>query len=285
MSVTDDLAALLWQFGEPVNAVAFYAPEMRAATDGVGLKGGWMSYFGWRAAPLGAASAALVTAAFYVFRPSMVERAIPDAWSLATPQQILEARWAAMDVALHRVLGDGPEIKAAAELARSAVESGDFAGRVIGAANAALTPPDEPRVSLWQALATLREARGDGHVATLVTHGVAPCEALVLQAATGRSPEDGLRANRGWSDDEWNAAHAALVARGWVDLTGAITTDGQSARTTIEADTNRLAAAALSRVGDDRLQQLVDALRPLATQVMRAGVVPALNNMGFRWPP
>jgi len=226
-----------------------------------------------------------VTAAFYVFRPSMVARAIPDAWGLATPQQIVEARWSAMDLALHRVLGERPEIEAAAELARAAVESGNFSGRVLGAANAALTPPSDPRVLLWQSLATLREARGDGHVATLVTHGVAPCEALVLQAATGRSPEDGLRANRGWSDDEWAAARATLAARGWVGPDGAITPDGEATRTSIEAETNRLASAAVSGLGDDRLEQLVDALRPLAHQVMESGAVPAHNNMGFRWPP
>src|SRR5438094_712629 len=107
--VADDdarLARLVWQFGEPVNAVIFYAPEVRSATDALGLRGGWMSYFGCRAAPMGAVGAAAVTAAFYSFRPSMVERAIPDAWSYATPEQLVDARWSAMDLALRRVLGD-----------------------------------------------------------------------------------------------------------------------------------------------------------------------------------
>jgi len=47
------LARAVWQFGEPVHAVIYYALERRAATDELGLKGGWMSYFGCRAAPLG----------------------------------------------------------------------------------------------------------------------------------------------------------------------------------------------------------------------------------------
>ena len=271
-----------------MQAVTYYAPEVRSATDALGLKGGWMSYFGCRAAPLGAASAAVVTAAFYNFRPSMVERAVPDVWSYASPSQLLEARWSAMDLALRRVLGDavaGPDVRAAADLARAAVESGDFDGRVLGRANAALVPPAEPHVALWQSLAALREHRGDGHVMTLVSHGIAPCEALVLQAATGRSPSEGLRKNRGWSDDEWDAATEALIARGWLDAAGAPTTEGATVRTEIERQTDRLAAAALAGISTDRLTELVDALRPLAARVMDAGAVPPANNMGFRWPP
>src|SRR5437764_8710210 len=159
------LARLVWQFGEPVQAVTYYAPEVRSATDALGLKGGWMGYFGCRAAPLAAVGAAVVTAAFYNFRPSMVERAIPDAWSYATPEKLVEARWSAMDLALGRVLGDAmasPALRTAAALGRAAVESGDFDGRVLGRANASLTPPSEPHVALWQALAALREHRGHG---------------------------------------------------------------------------------------------------------------------------
>ena len=63
----------------------------------------------------------------------------------------------------------------------------------------------------------IREHRGDGHVDCLVDAGVSPSEALVLQAATGRSPEDGLRSNRGWSADEWSAAGGVTDARGLVD--------------------------------------------------------------------
>src|SRR5437660_612547 len=48
------MARLVWQYGEPIHALMFFAPETQAATDAVGLKGGWMSYFGCRAAPLGA---------------------------------------------------------------------------------------------------------------------------------------------------------------------------------------------------------------------------------------
>ena len=282
------LARLVWQFGEPVHAVTYFAPETRTATDELGLKGGWMSYFGCRAAPLGAVGPAPVTAAFYNFRPSMVERAIPDAWSYASPEQLLEARWSAIDLALRRVLGDAiesPAVGRAAELAQEAVSTGDFDGRVLGRANASLTSLSEPHVALWQALAAVREHRGDGHVMCLVAHGVGPCEALVLQAATGRSPEDRLQKQRGWSDEEWTAARESLVARGWLDASGGVTSEGTAVRDAIESETDRLAASAIAGLGPDRTMELVDALRPLAEQVMANGAVPRANNMGVPWPP
>lgn len=283
------LARALWQFGEPVHAVLYYAPERRAATDDLGLKGGWMSYFGCRAAPLGAVGAPAVTALFYNFAPSMVARAIPDAWEYASPAALVDVRTDAMDRALRRVLGDdrvrAPDIARAAELASAAVAGCDMTGRAVGAANQAVPAPGEAHLRLWQALTSIREHRGDGHVHCLVGADVAPSHALVLQAATGRSPEDGLRANRGWTDDDWTAAAHALADRGLLDGDGRITAAGIELRQRIEDETDRLAAPIVGAIGDAAAEELVSLLRPLATAVMDAGAVPPLNNMGVPWPP
>ncbi|HSZ35991.1 MAG TPA: hypothetical protein VK773_02785 [Acidimicrobiales bacterium] len=282
-------ARALWQYGEPVNAVIYYAPEVRAVTDDLGLKGGWMSYFGCRAAPLGAANTSVVAALFHVFHPGMVARAIPDVWNYATPAALIEARLVAMDSALRRVLGDdvvsSPSVARAAELAAAAVAGCDMAGRPLGAANQRLDEPVPPHLRLWQALTTVREHRGDGHVHRLVDAGIAPTEALVLQAATGRSPEDGLRANRGWSDGEWSAAAAALAGRGLVDERMEITPKGSELRHVIEDDTDRLAAPIVAGLRDDEADELIGLLRPLAQAVMASNLVPVHNNMGVPWPP
>jgi hypothetical protein len=283
------LARALWQFGEPVHAIIYYAPERQAATDALGLKGGWMSYFGCRAAPLGAVAAPVVGALFYNFHPRMVARAIPDAWSYASPAALVDARLAAMDLAMRRVLGDdvvaSASLSRAAELAAAAVAGCDMSGRPMGAANQALPSPDEPHLRLWQALTAIREHRGDGHVHQLVVAGVAPSEALVLQAASGRSPEDGLRANRGWSDDDWSAATASLIARGLVDADMRITPAGAELRQAIEDSTDDAAAPIVAAIGDAQAEELAGLLRPLAESVMAAEVVPAHNNMGVPWPP
>jgi hypothetical protein len=282
-------ARALWQYGEPVHGVIYYAPERREATDALGLKGGWMSYFGCRAAPLGAVGQSVVTAAFYVFHPQMVARAIPDAWSCATPSALLDARLTAMDLALRRVLGDdvvtSADVARASVLAAAAVAGCDMAGRVVGAANQAVALVDEPHLRLWQALTTIREHRGDGHVHRLVDAGLTPSEALVLQAATGRSPEDGLRANRGWSDEDWTAAAESLQRRGVIDAGGRVTPAGDRLRQEIEDGTDRLAAAIVAPIGDDAAEELASLLRPLAEAVMSSGAVPAFNNMGVPWPP
>jgi len=283
------LARALWQFGEPVHAITYYAPERREATDALGLKGGWMSYFGCRAAPLGAASAATVTAVFFNFHPKMVARAIPDAWTYASPTDLLDARITSMDAALRRVLGDdvveSDATRRAASLASAAVESCNMAGRPMGAANQAVASPDEPHLALWQALTAIREHRGDGHVDALVSAGITPSEALVLQAASGRSPEDGLRANRGWSDEEWDAAAEALLSRGWIDDDRRVTASGTEIRDDVERDTERLAEPITTALGDERAEELVSLLRPLAERVMTSGAVPMHNNMGVPWPP
>lgn len=290
MGVSENaLARALWQFGEPIHAVIYYAPERREATDALGLKGGWMSYFGCRAAPLGAVRPEVVTALFFNFAPAMVARAIPDAWAYASPEALLDARARSMDLALRRVLGDevatSPTVARAAELAAAMVERCDMAGRPMGAANQAVDTPQEPHLRLWQALTTMREYRGDGHVHCLVSEGVRPTEALALQAATGRSPEDGLRANRGWPDEEWTAARTALNERGLTDASGRITSQGEALRQQIEGETDRLTRPLVDAVGDEAAEELVSLLRPVATAVMEAEAVPAHNNMGVPWPP
>ena len=285
-SQEEQAARLVWQYGEPIHAVLFFAPETRAATDRLGLKGGWMSYFGCRAAPLGAVAAPVVTSIFYGFHPRRVERAIPDAWTYAEPLQLLDARLSAMDSALQRLLGEavgGPEVRQAAALATDAVHSADFSGRPLGAANAALPDPGDPHLQLWQALGAIREHRGDGHVTCLVANEVDPCASLVMAAATGRSDRESLRTNRAWSEEEWRTAVMHLRERGWLDDEERPTQSGIEARDDIEAATDRLAAPLTATLGD-RAGELVEALRPLAERIMAAGEVPRLNNMGLPWP-
>src|SRR4051812_27856301 len=150
------LARAVWQYGEPIHAITYYSPERRSATDELGLKGGWMSYFGCRAAPLGAVDAAVVTSLFFNFAPSMVARAIPDAWACAPPSALVEARITSMDGALRRVLGDevvrSDAVARAAAIATEAVIGSDMAGRPMGAANQALYAPHDAHQRLWQAL-------------------------------------------------------------------------------------------------------------------------------------
>ena len=84
----------MWTLFEPIHAVTYFTPEARSAYEQAGLRGFWRGYFAGRAAPLGAAGAAVVTASFFNFAPAFVARAIPGVWELITPEEALRVRLA-----------------------------------------------------------------------------------------------------------------------------------------------------------------------------------------------
>ncbi len=177
---------------EPYHGFVYFAPEPAAAYAAVGVTDTRMGYFASRSAALGAVSAEVVIATFFNFSPDLVRRAIPAAWDLATPAQLLAARLEGVDQALRNILGpdvlEGPEVAEAAELARRASSACTLEGRPLFAAHAALPWPDPPHLVLWQAQTLLREWRGDGHIACLVEQGISGLEALVLHETTGEVP-------------------------------------------------------------------------------------------------
>src|SRR5918912_3979885 len=99
---------------EPLHSHMYFAPEHDAGFSALGLRPGRMSYFAGRAAPMGAVGAGVVTATFYNFSPSLVAHMIPRAWTLASPEQVVAARWEVTGKSLTRLLGadagDSPEI-------------------------------------------------------------------------------------------------------------------------------------------------------------------------------
>jgi hypothetical protein len=269
----------LWQLFEPLHAVTYFGVEARAAFESAGLRGYWRGYFAGRAAPLGAVSAAPVTAAFFSFAPGMVARAVPDVWRRASPEQVLTARRDGAVATLRAALLDEPDRwAAAAGLLEIAADAAVTAGRPLSAANAALPRPDDALARLWQAATVLREHRGDGHVIALVDAQLDGCQALVLRDALfgGR---DQLQPNRGWTDPEWDAAAQALIGRGWLDGQGRPTAKGEAAHQAVEDRTDRLAAQPWTAVDPTELARL---LAPLADAA--GAVVPYPNPMGVPRP-
>ncbi|WP_156726972.1 SCO6745 family protein [Streptomyces apocyni] len=277
----------LWHLLEPLHAVFYYAPEVSEEAAALGYKTDerWPSYFAWRAAPLGAASAELVTATFYGFSPRVVRRHVPAAWEVAAPEAVLAARLRAVDRMYRAILGErveGAELAEAAALARRAAETAaaGAAGRPLAAANAALPWPDAPHLALWQATTILREHRGDGHLAALLTAGLDPVESLVSFAGIGAAPVEVFE-SRGWSTGEWEAARERLAARGLVDEAGAATEAGRELRAEVERRTDELAAAPWRELGPDRLARLSDLLGDPWVAMLGSGLLPAQNTLGI----
>lgn len=280
-----DDARRLWTLFEPLHAVTYFTVEARTAADAVGLRGFWMAYVAQRSAPLGAVGPEVAYAAFHGFHRLRLERALPDAWELADPERCLTARSIGAGAALHRLLGEEtahrPEIAEAAELAGAAADAADVEGRVLGAANQALPRPEEPVRALWQAMTTLREHRGDGHVAVLVASGLGPVAAHRLKEAAGELNGSTTRQARRFDEDDWAAGAAELRGRGWLDDAGRLTDAGRAGHDEIESATDRLAArpwAALGREGTDRLAEL---LTPLSDAVVAGHAFPPGNPVGL----
>ena len=272
-----------WRSVEPLHGMIYFAPEASESYSALGIKE-QAGYFASRAAAMGAVGADTVIATFFNFNPGLVRSAIPEAWEIAAPTDVLRARAGAADAALRRMLGDAVDSNAmaqAAELARLAAERAAlrYEGRPLFAAHAALPWPDAPHLVLWHAQTLLREFRGDGHIALLVTADLDPVEALALHLATGELPEGFLRGTRGWPDEEWEAGVDRLVARGLVrrvepsgahPATLALSDDGQALRQEIEDGTDRLAVFAYEALGEDRCGELRSLARPFSRAVVAA---------------
>jgi hypothetical protein len=260
-----------------LHSVIYFAPEAEEEFTAIGLRPGSMPYFASRSAPMGPVSAGVAAATFYNFNPAMIARHIPRAWTLASPADILTARLRVADRVLRRLLGDAigsPEVAELGGLAREASSVLTPEGRALYAGHADLPWPDEPHLAMWHALTLLREHRGDGHIAALVAAGLSGIEAIATHVATGRGMlADTAKRLRGWSDEQWSAAHAALAERGLM-AGDALTEAGVALREHVEAETDRMAAAPWRHLGEQRTLRLIEVGKSLTAVAVGAGAFP-----------
>ena len=278
-----DFARSLWIRLETLHAVTYFGEETQEAARDLGLSGFWISYFGFRAAPLGPVGPGVVDAAFANFAPAFVRRWVPEVWTAAETSDLVGARSRAAAATLRRVAPDlEPAARAAAPFLDAAIAAGSAIARPLFAANRDLALPADPVEALWQRCTTLREHRGDGHVAALAAAGVDGIEAHVLIALDhGSDPED-LQRTRGWSAGDWDEAVERLSHRGLV-AAGALTPLGRELRSSVEHTTDHLAAGPWYHLDEVERTRLVELLTPSATAVSRAGVLRYPNPIGL--PP
>lgn len=264
-------ARRLWQRLEVLHEVFYFVPEVRAAGKELGLAGYWMTYFAFRAAPLGRVEADPTTAIFAVFDPGMVGRALPEAWARTTPQACLDARLTVATAALRAIGVDERACARAVELLAPVAAAADRTGRPLGSANAAVPLRKDPVGALWQLATTFRELRGDGHVAALVHAGCSGLEAHFLRSG-GREPS---RTVRGWSESAWAACGERLRGEGLLDVDNRPTDDGRARLDKLERTTDELAwNAALAALGDTVVDAVIDLLQPSVDLVWAAGILP-----------
>jgi hypothetical protein len=273
--VTQPTARRLFELVEPVAVVTYMAHEPTEAVMALGLPGMWDAYFAGRAAPLGRdVPAEVVHALFYNFAQGEVARHIPRVWDLVTPEAANAARQQGSVASLRRILGDladAPGVARAGDLLLEAGTSARTDGRALYAAVRTLPVPTEPVARLWHGANLLREHRGDGHVAALVTMGVGGTESHVLHALSMDMPAEEFGRVSHLPRPQLAAVVDGMRERALVGADGWLTAAGRQTKARVESLTDQLAAPAYDVLGPDRLEQLVEALAPLAAVLVAAG--------------
>ena len=263
-----------------LHAAHYFSPDLGRELAAIGVTHPRAVNFAVRAAPLGAVGPGAVTAAFYNYKHELVAEHVPAVWRTATPEQVLAARARAVDSTLRRLLGEqavaSDEMAEAARLALRATEACSRAARPLYSAHADLPVPQEPHLAFWHAATLLREHRGDGHLAALMSAGLDGLEALVTHTATGRGMTPSwVFTTRGWTRQEWDAAVGRIRARGLLDADGELTEQGAALRDGIEAETDRLDRAPYEHLGPEDVRRLTELAIGFARTATAAGAYPA----------
>lgn len=269
----NSMARRMFELVEPIGVIPYSAEDPNETMFALGFTNYWDTYFAGRAAPLGEVPAEVVDALFYNFAPGEVARHIPAVWRTATPDAAIAARQAGCVRALRRILGDrvdAPEFARAADLLLTAATSASVEGRPMYAALRALPIPDEVVARLFHAATLLREHRGDGHIAALVTEGIGGLESHVLHALAMDMPAERFGRVHHLPAAQLAAVIDGMRARGLIGEDGWLSDAGRAVKQRVEALTDDLAAKPYEGLRPDELDELVTALESLAGLLVAA---------------
>ena len=267
---TGSPARLLRDALEPVAAHAFWSTATRQAMARLGLTG-TSAYVRGRAAALGAPAVPVVISAFAWFEPGLIESAYQASPAELAPADISRTRSTATGASLRAVRPDADASWLADKLT-AATAAGASPGRCLFGARRAQIPPSDPSERLWWASETLRDHRGDSHIAAATVAGVGAVEMNILTELALGGQLGSYTATRGWSPAAIEEAAQTLRGRGWLsgsDLTSA----GQDARTSIERDTDHLDEPVIAAIGDD-LPRVLDELETWGRACIDASTFP-----------
>ncbi|GAA0246956.1 SCO6745 family protein [Cryptosporangium japonicum] len=258
----------LYDLLEPICLVTYFQDECNEELAALGHRTYWDGYFASRAAPLGRVPAEVVHAAFYSFAEGEAARHIPSAWETIPPEASVAARERGSAASLRRILGelaDSPGLVRAADLTTRAATSASTAGRVMYAGMRTLPVPSDPVARLWHSATMLREHRGDGHIAALLSEGIGGTEAHLLSALDlGIYPAETFGRVHHLPAERLAAVMDGLRERGLVDADGRFTDAGRATKDRIEARTDELAAPPYEALSPAELDALITELEPLS---------------------
>ncbi|MEV4939456.1 SCO6745 family protein [Streptomyces zaomyceticus] len=264
----------------PLHSTLYFSPDLDREFGALGFTDQSAMRLAARSAALGAVGPGTVAATFYNYSHELLARHLPGVWETASPSEVLDARLRTVDATLRRLLGEetvaSPEMAEAAELALRATEACTRHARPLYSAHADLPVPEEPHLAYWYAATLLREHRGDGHLAALLSAGLDPVEALASHTATGKGMAPRwVLGTRGWRRADWEAAAERLRGRGLTDADGELTEAGTALRAELEDHTDRLDAAPYEHLGAAGVERLTELGRGFLVTAAGAGAFPA----------
>ncbi|MER7953181.1 hypothetical protein [Streptomyces sp. NPDC096030] len=264
----------------PMHSTVYFSPDLDTEFRALGFDDLTGMRLASRSAAMGAVGAGTVAAAFSNYNVEMLAQHLPAVWDIASPAEVVAARLRAVDATMRRLLGPdalaSAEMAEAAELALRATEACTRHARPLYSAHADLPVPEQPHLRYWHAATLLREHRGDGHLAALLSAGLDPLEAMVSHTATGTgmNPRWALGA-RGWRRTDWDAAAARLRERGLLDADGELTPEGTAVRDAVEDHTDRLDSAPYEHLGAAGVERLTELGKAFRNAALLAGAFPA----------
>ena len=124
---------------------------------------------------------------------------------------------------------------------------------------------------LWHAATLLREHRGDGHIAALVTEDIGGTEAHVLHALS-----EGIPAEKFGRVHHLPAAQLAAVVdgmrdRGLIAASGWLSDEGRACKARVESMTDALASPPYDSLAPGELDLLIADLEPITAALNAAG--------------
>jgi hypothetical protein len=267
----EPVARRMFDLTEPISLVNFFSDEPNESMAELGFRNYWDGYFAGRSAPLGRVPAEVVHAAFYNFADGEVARHIPQVWDKTTPEAAHAARERGCVAALRRILGDlveTAELARTAELLAKASVSAPTEGRVMYAGFRTLPMPEDPVARLWHAANMLREHRGDGHIAALVSERIGGIEAHVLSALEmGIYPAESFGRIHHLPAARLAEVMDGLRDRGLLDAAGRFTEAGRATKSRIESLTDALAEAPYDGLDPVELDELIGLLEPITERL------------------
>jgi hypothetical protein len=272
---------------EPIASNVYFSPDVNDAFEALGFGPGVSAagcltiaepsgYYCSRAACMGQVPGEVVVAAFGVFNPALIVPAVDRGWSIATAAEVLDARERGATASLARIVGAAPEgLGEVTAVLQRAAAAGSSSGRFLYAGLRSLGVPATPWGALWRAVDTIREHRGDSHIAAWIATGLDAVEIGLLTEMYYAMPLKRYHRGRGWTDADLDAGLARLAARGLVAASPPhLTPGGAALRESIEIATDLQQRPILDAIGDD-LDAVVDTLGPWSAAIVAAGGFPS----------